>query len=115
MVEHPEIYIMAKCADTIAEKPSYVKVRRDDVIQMNTPLVINNTTLKDSMRFFQGIKIFSLYFLTILHVFCGKTNYVRQIFYVLLLGDHPELQFEAGNQIGGSYPCMCGTLNTRFF
>ena len=26
VVEQPEIYIMAKCADTIAEKLSYVKV-----------------------------------------------------------------------------------------
>lgn len=31
-----------------------------------------------------------------------------------ILGDHPELQFEAGNQIGGSYPCMCGVKVDRF-
>ena len=29
-------------------------------------------------------------------------------------GDHPELQFESGNSIGGSYPCVCGCHVEKF-
>ena len=31
-----------------------------------------------------------------------------------LSGDHPELQFEAGNSMGGNYPCTCGCLVSKF-
>eukprot|EP00111_Clytia_hemisphaerica_P011260 TCONS_00032984-protein len=30
------------------------------------------------------------------------------------IGDHPELAFEAGNSIGGHYPCTCGCLSEKF-
>ncbi|XP_066924658.1 uncharacterized protein [Clytia hemisphaerica] len=29
-------------------------------------------------------------------------------------GDHPELQFESGNSIGGNYPCHCGCPKFEF-
>ena len=35
-------------------------------------------------------------------------------FLLFIIGDHPELQFESGNQIGGTYPCMCGANGKRF-
>ena len=55
VVEQPEIYIVAKCADTIAEKLAYIDVRREDLKEMEVPLVINNVVLEDTMRFFQGM------------------------------------------------------------
>lgn len=32
----------------------------------------------------------------------------------LILGDHPEQQFECGNAQGGDYPCPCGVKVHRF-
>ena len=54
VVEQPEIYIVAKCSDTIAQKLAYIDVRREDLKEMETPLVVNDVVLKDTMRFFQG-------------------------------------------------------------
>ena len=57
IVEQPEIYIVAKCADTIAEKLSYVDIRREDVLEKKAPLIIDDVTLTDNLRFFQGILV----------------------------------------------------------
>ena len=55
IVEQPQIYIVAQCDDTIAEKLSYVPARRDDIIEMSHPLIVDGVLLNDTMRFFQDI------------------------------------------------------------
>ena len=35
-------------------------------------------------------------------------------FFYYALGDHPEIQYESGNAIGGSYPCICGVKLDSF-
>lgn len=55
IVEQPQIYIVAQCDDTIAEKLTYIPARRDDVLEMSEPLVVDGFMLNDTMRFFQGI------------------------------------------------------------
>lgn len=57
IVEQPQIYIVAQCNDTIAEKLSYIQARREDIIEMLEPLVIDGVVLNDTMRFFQGIYV----------------------------------------------------------
>ena len=57
IVEQPEIYIVAKCTDTIAEKLSYVNIGREDILEMKAPLIIDDVTLTDNLRFFQGILV----------------------------------------------------------
>ena len=32
----------------------------------------------------------------------------------MFIGDHPEIQSEAGNSQGGTYPCPCGTPVSEF-
>ena len=54
LVEQPFIYVMAQCSDSIAEKLSYIALRREDVMEMVTPMYIDGTIVKDRMRFFQG-------------------------------------------------------------
>ncbi len=55
--EEPWIYILANCADTIAEKLSFVDVRRDDAKEMKAPLEIGNKIIHDKLRFFTGIDL----------------------------------------------------------
>ena len=56
LVEQPHIYIFAHCGDTIANKLSYVSLRREDILEMQTPLIATDgTILNDTMRFFQGL------------------------------------------------------------
>ena len=40
LVERPEIYILASCDDTIAEKLSYVEARREDLLDLSTPITL---------------------------------------------------------------------------
>ena len=47
-----------------------------------------------------------IYYLLALKGFTTMFNYT--------IGDHPELQFEADNAIGGSFPCTCG-CNVQVF
>ena len=53
VVEQPEIHFIAHCGDTIAEKLAYVNFRREDILQMKTPLSVG-IEVYDTMRFFQG-------------------------------------------------------------
>ena len=53
VVEQPWIYIFANCRDNIAEKMSFVSVRREDVMEMASPLTIGNVILNDKMIFFK--------------------------------------------------------------
>ena len=41
-------------------------------------------------------------------------NLFLMIFFYCALGDHPEIQYESGNAIGGSYPCTCGVKLDSF-
>ena len=54
LVEQPEIYIVAQCNDSIAEKMSFVSERRDDILKMGSSLTIDDVIVNDEMRFFQG-------------------------------------------------------------
>ena len=54
LVEQPFIYIFAQCSDSIAEKLSYVSLRREDILEMSLPLAVNHVLLKDKIRFFKG-------------------------------------------------------------
>ena len=54
MVEKPWIYLLANCNDNLVEKMSVVPERREDILQMAEPLVVDGATLRDKMRFFQG-------------------------------------------------------------
>ena len=67
IVEQPEIYIVAQCHDSIAEKLSYSEIRREDILCMAEPIDIEGVRLKDSMRFFQGKKSLATitYFITL--------------------------------------------------
>jgi len=73
LVEQPFIYIFAQCSDSIAEKLSYVSLRREDILEMPLPLSVNNVLLKDRMRFFKGknfppvTKIYLPLFFLIMH------------------------------------------------
>ena len=60
LVERPEIYILASCDDTIAEKLSYVEARREDLLDLSTPITLGEVKIFDTMRFFQGILYFRL-------------------------------------------------------
>ena len=56
LVEQPHIYIFAHCADTIASKLSYIAIRREDILDLKTPLTTSTgIRLGDTLRFFQGI------------------------------------------------------------
>ena len=56
LVEQPHIYIFAHCGDTIASKLSYIAIRREDILQLQTPLITSSgIRLDDTLRFFQGI------------------------------------------------------------
>ena len=55
VVEQPEIYIVAQCHDSIAEKLSYSETRREDLLSMGEIMRIGDISIKDKMRFFQGI------------------------------------------------------------
>ena len=46
--------------------------------------------------------------------FAISINFIILCIYTIV-GDHPELQFESGNQIGGTYPCICGANIRRFY
>jgi len=65
--------IFAQCSDSIAEKLSYVSLRREDILEMPLPLSVNNVLLKDRMRFFKGknfppvTKIYLPLFFLIMH------------------------------------------------
>ena len=60
LVERPEIYILASCDDIIAEKLSYVEARREDLLDLSTPITLGEVKIFDTMRFFQGILYFRL-------------------------------------------------------
>ena len=51
-----------------------------------------------------------------LHFYLNYLNLIfhHHFFMFNIIGDHPELQFESGNQIGGTFPCMCGANVNRF-
>ena len=74
-VEDPEVYIFARCRDTIVDKLMYSDARLEDLLasQENIEDEENNMKVRDVIRFFNG--------------------------------DHPELQSESGQQMGGHYPC----------
>ena len=56
LVEQPHIYIFAHCGDTIACKLSYIAIRREDILDLKTPLTTSSgIRLDDTLRFFQGI------------------------------------------------------------
>ena len=55
VVEEPQIYIFAHCADTISEKLSYITYRREDILLMKEVVKIGDVELEDTMMFFQGI------------------------------------------------------------
>lgn len=54
VVEQPEIYIVAQCQDSIAEKLSYVSNRREDALDLAQPISIGNVKINDKLRFFIG-------------------------------------------------------------
>ena len=54
VVEQPEIYIVAQCQDSIAEKLSYVSNRREDALDLAQPIFIGNVKINDKLRFFIG-------------------------------------------------------------
>ena len=54
LVEQPQIYIFARSNDSIADKLCYVDLRRADIKEMVVPIKVNDITLHDHMRFFQG-------------------------------------------------------------
>ena len=37
-----------------------------------------------------------------------KFYYLFETIFLIVLGDHPEIQSESGNNQGGNYPCNCG-------
>ena len=82
IAEKPELYIFAKCADSILEKLTYTSTRVEDLTDLQEPTAFGEQVVTDVLRFF--------------------------------IGDHPEIQFEAGNSQGGHYPCLCGTHVSKF-
>ena len=54
VVEQPEIYIVAQCQDSIAEKLSYVSNRREDALDLAQPISIGDVKINDELRFFIG-------------------------------------------------------------
>ena len=43
-----------------------------------------------------------------------SVDFTGKNFSFITPGDHPELEFEAGNSIGGTFPCECGCDSERF-
>ena len=74
-VEDPEIYMLTRCRDTLADKFMYSESRLEDIFATDENIKddTNNLEIHDKIRYFNG--------------------------------DHPELQSESGQQIGGNYPC----------
>ena len=62
LVERPEIYILASYDDTVAEKLTYIEARRDDLLELPTPITIGEVKIYDTMSFFQGICKFKIKF-----------------------------------------------------
>lgn len=57
IVEQPEIYLVAQCQDSIAEKLSYVDNRREDIADISE-LCVGDIRINDTMRFFTGLLYF---------------------------------------------------------
>ena len=41
-VETPEIYLLAKCSDSLADKMAYVETRMEDIAELESPLTMKN-------------------------------------------------------------------------
>ena len=53
-IEHPQIYIFARCPGS-TERTAYSNTRMEDVLELNTPIVFDNSVeVYDIMRFFKG-------------------------------------------------------------
>ena len=53
-IEQPQIYIFAKCPGS-TELTAYSNTRMEDVLELNTPIVFDNSVeVYDIMRFFKG-------------------------------------------------------------
>ena len=57
-----EIYILASCNDSIAEKLAYIEARREDLVELSIPLSVGEVKIFDTMRFFQGICVLVIEF-----------------------------------------------------
>lgn len=57
IVETPELYILGKTNDSLAEKLSYTETRLEDVTNLKT-LSSCGKTFNDQLRFFIGIFLF---------------------------------------------------------
>ena len=76
IVERPETYLLANCHDTIEDKLTFVECRREDIDDLAYKLDLSDT---DNRKVHDRLRFFT--------------------------GDEPERQFEAGQSIGGTYPC----------
>lgn len=75
LVEDPQVYMLARCRDTLIDKLMYSETRLEDILSVDKPIndEKHGVVIRDVVKFFSG--------------------------------DHPELQTESGQQIGGNFPC----------
>lgn len=85
MVEAPEIYMFGRSTDSIADKLSFIAERRIDLESLKEPVVDEVTNIQ----------------------YKDRLRFFR--------GDHPEQQFEAGQTVGGKFPCVNCTSNAGLF
>ena len=86
IVEFPETYFLAKCRDTIDDKLTFIESRREDIDELVFDVQLTQT---DDRKVRDRLRFFT--------------------------GDEPERQFEAGQSIGGAYPCTgCSVPATSF-
>ena len=75
IVESPELYILGKTNDSLAEKLSYTETRLEDLTNLK-PLSINRKVFDDELRFFIGTIYLSFNFFPnskeIIHCKCNK-------------------------------------------
>ena len=86
IVEFPETYVLAKCRDTIDDKLTFVDSRREDIEDLADDIKLTDT---DDRMVHDRLRYFS--------------------------ADEPERQFEAGQSIGGSYPCTGCSVQAASF
>ena len=75
IVEEPQVYIFAKCCDTVADKLTYSETRLEDIkeLHLGTKDDSRDVVVQNKLRFSTG--------------------------------DHPALNVEAGQNVGGNIPC----------
>ena len=54
IVESPELYLLGKTSDKLEEKLTYTETRMEDIVNLSTPLEIDEKVLCDEWRFFTG-------------------------------------------------------------